>query len=130
MTGRVLVAEDDRAMQEIVFEYLRDEGFEVDIANNGAEALLLARKSPPDMAVVDVFMPVMDGRALLATWTRDPTLHVVPVVVVSATPGLADLALQFDVRATLAKPFDLQDLGALVRQVLEVRPKSRFRHES
>jgi len=118
MARRVLVAEDDRAIQSVVSEYLRDEGFEVDIANNGAEALLRARQTPPDMAVVDVCMPVMDGPALLATWTRDPMLHQVPVVMVSAAPGLADLARQFDVRATLAKPFDLHVLGALVRQVL------------
>src|SRR5215471_14600846 len=80
MARRVLVAEDDRAIQGVVSEYLRDEGFEVDIANNGAEALLRARQTPPDMAVVDVCMPVMDGPALLATWTRDPMLHQVPVV--------------------------------------------------
>jgi CheY-like chemotaxis protein len=114
----VLVAEDDPALQGVVSEYLRDEGLEVAVANNGAEALRLARTTPPDVAVVDVFMPVMDGRALLATWTHDQALKRIPVVLMSAAANLNGLRREFGVQAALAKPFDLDALGAIVERVL------------
>jgi CheY-like chemotaxis protein len=115
---RVLVVEDDPAIQAVVAHFLCEEGFDVAVASNGAHALHLAHQTPPDIAVVDVFMPVMDGRALLAIWMHEPTLQSVPVVLVSAAPGLSDLARQYNVRATLAKPFDLDRLGEIVEQVL------------
>jgi len=114
----VLVAEDDPAIQAIVSEYFREEGLEVAVARNGAEALRLARNTPPDVAVVDVFMPIMDGRALLATWTRDKSLKAIPVVVVSAAANLNALTQEFHVHAALAKPFDLDVLGSIVEEVL------------
>ncbi|MBV9578289.1 MAG: response regulator [Chloroflexi bacterium] len=118
MSGRVLVAEDDPGIQAVVSEFLRDEGLEVAVANDGAEALRLARAAPPDVAVVDVFMPVMDGRALLATWTRDQSLKGIPVVVMSAAANLKALAEEFHVQATLRKPFDLNALGSIVQSLL------------
>jgi hypothetical protein len=55
---------------------------------------------------------------MLDTWSQDPKLQTVPVVVVSAAPGLLDLAHHSVVRATLAKPFDLDVLRAILDQVL------------
>ena len=83
MRQRVLVADDDPTIRNIVTEYLRLEGFGVVVARDGVEALRLAREAPPDVAVIDVFMPNMDGRTLLNTWTRDDSLKTIPVVVVS-----------------------------------------------
>ena len=120
-TRRVLIAEDDRAIQMIVAEYLRAEGFDVDVADNGAEALERARQMLPAVAIVDMFMPVMDGHQLLAVWSQDRTLNRVPVIVVSAAADLRQVAMRYapdTVRATLAKPFDLDELGALVAATL------------
>jgi DNA-binding response OmpR family regulator len=114
----VLVVEDDLMIQGVVAEYLRDEGFDVVVANNGADGLRLARQEAPDLAVVDVFMPVMDGREMLVALKRDPRLSRMPIIILSAAADLASLARQFEVRATLAKPFDLNVLGAIVEQTL------------
>ena len=112
-------------IQGVVAEYLRDEGFDVVVANNGADGLRLARQAAPDLAVVDVFMPVMDGREMLVALKRDPRLRRMPIIILSAAADLlsaaADLpslARQFEVRATLTKPFDLNVLGAIVEQTL------------
>jgi two-component system response regulator HydG len=114
----VLVAEDDLSQRAMIVEYLRDEGFAVDAAGNGATALERARASPPDLLLLDVNMPTMDGPSLLSVWTEDARLAAVPVVLVSGTPGLPQIAQRFGVRATLAKPFDLDVLRAVVEQVL------------
>jgi CheY-like chemotaxis protein len=118
MERRVLVAEDDSSIRSILAEYLRGEGFEVDVAADGAAALRIARGTRPDVVVVDAMMPVLDARGMLSAWMDDPVLKEIPVVLVSAAPGLSELAQQFGVRATLAKPFDLDVLGAIIEQVL------------
>jgi CheY-like chemotaxis protein len=114
----VLVAEDDLSQRALIVEYLREEGFAVDATANGADALEAARVNPPDLLLLDVNMPTMDGPSLLSVWSEDPALATVPVVLVSGTPGLPQIAQQFGVRATLAKPFDLDVLRAVVDQVL------------
>jgi CheY-like chemotaxis protein len=118
MPRRVLVVEDDLDIREVVADYLQGDGFDVAVASNGARALHLARELVPDVAVVDVFMPVMDGRALLATWMQDPILQPVPIILVSAAPGLASLGRQYHVHATLAKPFDLDLLESVIDELL------------
>jgi DNA-binding response OmpR family regulator len=115
---RVLVAEDDGSQRAMIVEYLREEGFAVDATSNGAAALESARTTPPDLLLLDVNMPTMDGPSLLSVWTEDATLSTVPVVLVSGTDGLPQIAQQYGVRATLAKPFDLDVLRAVVDQVL------------
>ncbi len=102
----------------MIVEYLREEGFAVDAASNGAAALEAARTTPPDLLLLDVNMPTMDGPSLLSVWTEDATLSAVPVVLVSGTEHLPQIAQKFGVRATLAKPFDLDVLRAVVDQVL------------
>jgi DNA-binding response OmpR family regulator len=115
---RVLVAEDDDMLRAVVAEYLIDEGFEVQAARDGAEALRLAREQTPDVAVLDASMPVMDARATLNIWEQDDALRSIPVILVSAKPGLVALARQLAVRASLAKPFDLDVLHAIIDQLL------------
>ena len=64
-TKRVLVVEDDETLRTTVAEALEDEGYQVITATNGAEALRLVRAAEPDAIVLDLMMPVMDGRAFL-----------------------------------------------------------------
>jgi DNA-binding response OmpR family regulator len=118
MPRRVLIVEDDNEMRTTLAAYLRAEGFEVEEAADGAAGLRRAQDTPPDVAIVDLTMPVMDGRALLAAWVQKGALWEVPVVLISASSGLAEVAREFDVRATLAKPFDLDVLRAVVEQLL------------
>src|SRR6185437_5314786 len=107
MPRRVLVAEDENTIRRILAEYLRGEGFDVELAPNGLEALQLARHTPPDVLVVDRMMPLMDAEGMLATWMQEAALKDIPVVLISAAPDLSGVAQKFGVRATLAKPFDL-----------------------
>jgi DNA-binding response OmpR family regulator len=118
MPRRVLVAEDENTIRRILAEYLRGEGFEVELAPNGLDALRLARQTPPDVLVLDRMMPLMDAEGMLAAWLEDAALKDIPVVLISAAPDLSEIAKLFGVRATLAKPFDLDVLRAIIEQVL------------
>jgi two-component system, OmpR family, KDP operon response regulator KdpE len=115
---RILVAEDDPELRGLVSEYLRGEGFEVTEAEDGAAALREARAAGPDVLVLDLNMPHMDGAAVLEEWTASQELKDVPVLIVSAGAELAEVAQRFVVRATLAKPFDMDVLRAVIVQLL------------
>jgi len=81
----VLVVEDDPSWRAVAAELLQDEGYDVSTAEHGGEALAILHASPPpDLIVVDLDMPVMDGWTLIAALQADPELARIPVLVVSA----------------------------------------------
>jgi DNA-binding response OmpR family regulator len=115
---RVLVAEDDTQLRLAVSEFLRGEGFDVSEAENGAAALDMARATPPDVLVLDLNMPQLDGSAVLQDWTASPQLKEIPVRLVSAGRDLAQVAQRFELRASLVKPFDMDVLLAVIDQLM------------
>ena len=114
-TGRVLLADDDRALRDAVGRALRLEGFDVTLATDGPEALDLAAKSPPDIVVLDVAMPTMNGlevcRRMRLAGARTS------VLMLTAKDALSDRVAGLDAGADdyLVKPFALEELLARVR---------------
>jgi DNA-binding response OmpR family regulator len=113
----VLVVDDDPNIRDVLATALRDEGYRVDTASDGAEALQLARKHEPGAVILDVMMPVMDGWEFLEQWRSRPADHRAPVLVVSAG---RDWTTALDLGATgyLSKPFDLLTLETTLASVL------------
>jgi two-component system response regulator MprA len=115
---RVLIADDDQAVRDSLERTLRFEGYSVDIAGDGAEALSRAADTPPDLFVLDVTMPVMGGleacRQLRAAGDRTP------VLMLTARDAISDRVAGLDAGADdyLVKPFALQELLARVRALL------------
>ena len=113
---RVLVVDDEQVLRELVAETLELEGYVVETAANGAEALAKVRTHAPHAIVLDLMMPVMDGWAFLTACRTCPACAGVPVVVTSAYRWLPEIAASLGVRACLAKPFHLSTLlGAIER---------------
>jgi CheY-like chemotaxis protein len=110
--GRILVVEDDGAIRQTVAELLEEEGYEVECAVNGADALArLERADVPALILLDLTMPVMDGWSFRETQRRDPRLAAIPTVVVTASLSpdpRAATALAPD--GYLPKPFDVDRL--------------------
>ncbi len=113
---KVLVADDEQAITELVAFALELEGFQVIQAPDGPEALRLAREEHPDLAMVDVMMPGMDGREVSRKIKEDPSTSSIPVLLFSAAPN-PDLT---EARADgfMPKPFDVNQLVDTVRQYI------------
>ncbi len=103
---RVLIVEDDVDIRETLAELLATAGYETAEAANGRDALDLARRATPDLIVLDLMMPVMDGWQFRSAQRRDPSLAPIPVIVISAcgAPGSIDADL------FLQKPFPMDRL--------------------
>jgi CheY-like chemotaxis protein len=114
---RVLVVDDDAEIREIIATTLKDDGYSVDTASNGAEALRKANQHQPRAVILEVMMPVMDGWEFLAQWRTRPAERRAPVLVVSAV-GNQRAALEAGAQAYLSKPFDLETLGTTLASVL------------
>jgi len=116
---QILVVEDDASIRGLVSDLLRDDGYQVSEACNGAEALDAVREQRPDLIVLDLMMPVMDGWTFVEECRREPGFDDVPIVVTSAShdlPRTAERLRSLGVRTCLAKPFDVDGLLALVER--------------
>jgi two-component system, chemotaxis family, chemotaxis protein CheY len=114
---QILVVEDDDSIRWLVSEVLRDDGYEVSEASNGLEALQSVGQRRPDLIVLDLMMPVMDGWTFVEECRRVRACDEVPIVVTSAShdlPRIAEELSSLGVRTCLAKPFDVAGLLALV----------------
>lgn len=116
MLSPILVVDDEPDVRETIAEVLRTEGYAVDEAQDGVEALRKAHAHRPAAILLDLNMPGMDGRECNRRLRQDHLLKNVPVVVVSAC--LADEVHAMHAVAHLHKPFPLQDLLNVVSRVL------------
>src|SRR5207237_4774938 len=106
----VLVVDDDPAIRGLVAEALRGEGYLVDVAAHGREALEAMRANRPATVILDLMMPVMDGFSFLEACQKEQLCMGVPIVVISAVQDLLRRIHEMPVNACIAKPFDLDDL--------------------
>jgi CheY-like chemotaxis protein len=115
--ARVLLVDDDPAILRLLEVNFRMEGFVVDAAAHGQEALAMAAATPPDVAIVDLMMPGMDGRQVYDALRAAPATSSVPVVFLTARGR--DDALLADGAIVVQKPFDTVDLVQTVRTLVE-----------
>ncbi|MBK9518321.1 MAG: response regulator [Anaeromyxobacter sp.] len=111
--ARVLIVDDDLDIRDAVSEFLSFEGHEVFTASDGEQALVRCRQLRPDLVLLDLMMPGMNGWDFRRAQLRDPAIAAIPVLVVSALGRVADLA----VAGFLPKPFSLDDLTSAVRRL-------------
>jgi CheY-like chemotaxis protein len=121
MDGRgrsVLVVDDDETIRELVSVLLTCEGYAVTTAVNGRDALKLLEQWRPDLIVLDMLMPVMDGGAFLGAQQASAQLRDIPVIVMSASFKLKDEHERSAASALLPKPFRIGDLLAHVEALM------------
>ena len=120
MVTRALVVDDDAANRYYLEVLLGSNGFDVDVARHGAEALTTARRTVPDIVISDLLMPVMDGYTLMRHWKADDRLKHVPFVVYTATyTGSEDerLAVNLGADAFIVKPAEPDVFLTRLREV-------------
>lgn len=124
--GRILIAEDDPAIREVLARYLARLGHEVRAACDGAEALDLILDWDPELILLDILMPRADGFQVLKRLKSDPTLREIPVVMISGLDDMEGIAhcIGLGAEDVLPKPFNRVMLRARVGSCLE---KKRLR---
>lgn len=119
---RALIVDDVAENRYLLRMLLQGHGFEVEEACNGADALELARRLPPDLAISDLLMPVMDGYTLLRHWKADGALRGIPFMVYTATytePKDEKLALDLGADTFIIKPAEPEPFMQHLHEVLE-----------
>jgi CheY-like chemotaxis protein len=112
--GVILVIEDDVGIRETLSEFLRSEGFQVDLARDGAEGLERLAVRRPDLILVDLFMPGMSGGQFLERLRADAATRSLKVVLMTGSRPGGEAAAAAD--AVLQKPFELDELLSAVQR--------------
>jgi DNA-binding response OmpR family regulator len=126
--ANILVVEDDEIVARTIERSLRGNEFKITVANSGVEGLKTARRTIPDLVILDVIMPGMDGYTVCKEMRADPLLADVPILFLTAKVKDEDKIAGFNAGADdyLSKPFNIDELILRVRAILR-RTKDRPR---
>ncbi|HEY8742924.1 MAG TPA: response regulator, partial [Chloroflexota bacterium] len=118
----ILVADDDTDVRRLLSHVLQQRGYRVVTAADGAEAIALAHRELPDLALLDVRMPGTDGLAALAALRADATTRNIPVIMLTASPEVAEatwsIAERLGAARLLRKPVTAEELAAVIGEQL------------
>jgi len=118
--SRILVVDDEPDTLELLEFNLKNSGYDVTTASDGNEALAKARKSAPDLIILDVMLPEVDGLEVCKILRRDPATSKIPVLMLTAKAEEVDriLGLELGARDYVTKPFSPRELVLRVRNLL------------
>jgi two-component system, cell cycle response regulator len=121
--GRILVVDDNQDNIEIIATRLRYRGYEILEAADGFRALAIVRESAPDLILLDVMLPDIDGYEIARRIKGDPALPFIPIILVTARDSTEDKVLGLDAGADdyLTKPINFPELEARVRSMLRIK---------
>ena len=117
MSRRILVVDDHRNVQTMLADFLSGQDYDVAVASDGREALQVVRTSPPDLILLDIMMPTMDGFQFISHLRQESNI---PVIMITAKQQESDIVRGFDSGADdyVTKPFRLRELLGRIRAVL------------
>lgn len=119
---KILFIEDEPMLQKTLGDILQQEGYEILVAYDGKVGLEMVQKEKPDLVLLDLILPKMDGFAVLQEMRKNPATKEIPVIVLTNLEGTSDVERVLELGATtyLVKAnYDLQDVVAKVKQALE-----------
>jgi putative two-component system response regulator len=121
--AKIMVVDDEFLNRKLIQAMLKPQGYEVVLAEDGADCLAKAEEDPPDLILMDIMMPKMNGFEVVATLRAKLSLTVIPVVMVTALQDINDRVKALEVGADdfLTKPVDRMELRARVRSLLKVK---------
>jgi two-component system alkaline phosphatase synthesis response regulator PhoP len=118
--NRILVVEDDRDIADLIVHYLANAGHEAQVLTNGAEAMGAARRTPPDVLILDRMLPGADGLEICRAMRGDPATAGIPIIMLTARAEEADRIVGLELGADdyVTKPFSPKELVARVNALL------------
>ena len=121
----ILLADDEKDLVTAVTPQLERKGYRVLAAYDGQQALAQVEAERPDLILLDIAMPVMDGYSCLRELNNRYGPKAIPVVILTAREGMQDLFQLEGVEDYIVKPFDMHDLLARVAHILQRRAEGR-----
>jgi len=117
---RILLVDDELSMVRIVGKRLEVEGFDVEVAMDGQEALTRARAQLPDLIILDLRLPKLNGDEVCRTLRQDPGSRRVPIIMFTAKAQAHEqqLGMECGANAFISKPFHVQELISTVRTLI------------
>lgn len=121
--ARILAVDDETALTDLVRYHLVRAGHQVETASNGWEALEAVSRARPDLILLDLMLPDLDGFGVCEILRRDPATATIPLIIISAwaSPDTRDLSLELGALDYLTKPFSPVDLVARVNRLVGAR---------
>ena len=121
---KILIVEDEPDIAELVRHYLEKEGFHLSIARTGPEALTLAGSTRPNLMILDLMLPQMDGLEVCKTLRQKPETAQLPIIMLTAKKEEADTVVGLELGADdyVTKPFDAKELLARLRAIQRRAP--------
>jgi CheY-like chemotaxis protein len=116
---RVLVVDDDASILEVLKIVLEENNYTVIALDNGLEVEDAIIKNKPHVMLLDLWIPGMDGKQILKVIKNNPKTTHLPVIVMSASNGLAETAEEIKADGFLAKPFNIEDLEKTITRFLQ-----------
>lgn len=116
---KVLVVEDDDALADVMRQVLRDAGYSVATVRHGAAALELVRHIAPELILLDLSMPIMDGWSFVTQYRR-VAKHDARIVLLTGNASAPEIARTLGADGYITKPFDMEDLVAIVGRELAI----------
>ena len=118
--AKILVVDDEKDVVELLKFLLEKDGHTVTTAYNGREALESVAKTKPELILLDVMMPEMDGYSVQTQLLNNPETKNIPIIVLTAKGQLKDVfAMSSNVKAYMEKPFDPKALRAKIKESVE-----------
>lgn len=111
MAEKILIADDDADICNLLSFSLEDAGYEVQICNNGRDVIETAREEKPDVLILDVMLPGIDGATIAKRMSEDSDLKDIPIVVITALEASKNLFQPImQISKFITKPFNTEDL--------------------
>jgi DNA-binding response OmpR family regulator len=116
---KILIVDDDPGIRMLLSKFLQKEGFEVILGEDGLEGVELAKKNQPDLILLDVVMPRMDGLTAARLIKFYKPLSTVPIIFLTAKDADKEIELAQEVRAEvyITKPFDVRQVIQVVKEI-------------
>lgn len=122
-TKKILIVEDEEALQKAMTEFLTAENFTVAAASDGERGLALAKTEDPDLILLDIILPKMDGYAVLDGLKKDPVTQNIPVILLTNLESAEDIQKAFEKGATtylVKSDYKLEDVVKKIKETLKI----------
>ncbi len=116
---KILLVEDDLSIRELLVEIFENEGYQVSSSLNGLEGIKSLQTETPDLIVMDIMMPVMDGYAFRKEMLADPKSSSIPLLALSAQTQSIEKLADYGITNFIKKPLELDELLEAVRNLLK-----------